>query len=464
MSGGIGRAGKPRYNTVKAAFRAGRSGATLAKMDPIAMTAHTAFLRRLLLLGLLATAPGLAFAQNATAPTTEALFTIENVPVDATAESGTAARDQGLAAGEAEAWRRLLRRIALSEDFEKAASLSPIERERVVRDIAVVDERIAATRYRAGLTVRFRPDAARAVLAGRGVQFSDLIGPTTLILPVWRVPETAAPAAERGAVTAPPEPGVPAEGGDADPNAAARAAFLAALPPPGTELLWDDPNPWRQAWETMALPLGLVPLVVPLGDIADVADINVDAAVLGDPVALPAIAQRYGAQNVAVMLAAPQGGTPAMPEALEITVVNHTAGIDLPESTVLAVTAPADADDAAALYAAGVEAAALDLAERWKRQNTFGVDSAGALDISAAIERLEEWAEIRRRLDAVPLVAEAVPSRLALGEVRFTLRFRGDERQLALALSRQGLMLSPPAPNAAEALYRLRLGAAVAPL
>lgn len=414
----------------------------------------------LVFLGFLTLLPGRTTAQNATEPNVDTLFTVENVSIDATAESGTAARDAAIATGQQEAWRRLLRRLALAEDFAKAETLSPIELEQVIRDIALANERTASTRYRADLSVRFRPQAARGVMGGRGVQFSDLIGPTTLILPVWRAPEAPLPPTgdpSLGGEVAPPAATPPALSGPASP--------AVPLPPPGTELLWDDPNPWRRAWETAQLPLGLLPLIVPLGDIADVADITVDAAVLGDPTAFPAIAQRYGAQNVAVLLAVPQGGTPSLPERLEITVVNHTAGVDLPETATVTVAAAAGAADAAALYLQGVEAAAQQLAENWKRQNAFGAAAAGTLPISVAIDRLEQWAEIRKRLEAVPLVTGAVPSRMALGEVRFTLNFRGDARQLALALSRQGLVLTPPPPDVSEPLYQLRLlASAAAPL
>lgn len=418
------------------------------------MTVRASLLRLLALFFMTVLSGGVA-AQNATAPTTDGLFTVENVKIDQTAESGTAARDAAIAAGQREAWRVLVRRLGLAEDFAKAETLSPIELEQVIRDISLADERTASTRYRADLTVRFRPQAARALLGGRGVQFSDLIGPTTLILAVWRVPETttATPAVETPVPgTQPPPPETP--------------AFPALpLPPAGTELLWDDPNPWRLAWERARLPVTLVPMIVPLGDISDVADITADAASLGDPIAIPTIARRYGAQNVAVMLAVPQGGTPDMPERLEITLINHTAGIDLPESVTLTVVPPPGATDAAAVYAAAVDEAALQLSERWKQQNAFGGSAAGALQMTTPIARLEQWAEIRKRLDAVPLVTETVPSRLAIGEVRFTLKFRGDERQLALALSRQGLVLTPPAPDAPEKLHQLGvLAAASGPL
>lgn len=363
-------------------------------------------------------AAGESPAQNMSQPTADTLFTVEAVPIDATAESGTAARDRALAQGQAEAWRRLAARLSPAEDAARVGGLSGFELEQVIRDIEVLNERTASTRYRADLSVRFRPQAVRNLMAARGARISDLIGPTTLILPVWRGPDK--------------------------------------------ERLWDDPNPWRRAWEAARLPVTLVPMVVPLGDVADVGDIGADAALLGEPSAFPGIAARYSAQNVAVITATPVGGTSEMPAQIDLTIVNHTVGMDEAESATRSVVATAETADAAALYAKAVEAAAAQLGENWKRANAFGASAGGTIAAVASVERIEQWAELRKRLDAVPTVTETVTSRVAIGEVRFTLKYRGDQRQLALALSRQGLVLTPPAADAPEPLSTLRLSAGAA--
>ena len=157
----------------------------------------------LLVFAILAAFP--AAAQNVTRPTPEALFTVEGVTVDATAESGTAARDRALGEGQAAAWAGLVARLAPAEDAARLEGLSAVELEQVIRDIEVMNERTAATRYRADLSVRFRPQAVRSLMAARGARFSDLIGPATLILPVWRAP--GEPALDPLAPAVPPVPG-----------------------------------------------------------------------------------------------------------------------------------------------------------------------------------------------------------------------------------------------------------------
>ena len=55
----------------------------------------------------------------------------------------------------------------------------------------------------------------------------------------------------------------------------------------GAPMLWDDPNPWREAWSATSAATGLVPLVMPYGDLEDVQAIDADAAVDGRRRAAP---------------------------------------------------------------------------------------------------------------------------------------------------------------------------------
>src|SRR5690606_41822624 len=60
-------------------------------------------------------------------------------------------------------------------------------------------------------------------------------------------------------------------------------------------LLWDDPNPWRDAWTRVALGQALVPVIVPLADAADLVGISAEQAAAGERERLSAMARRYGA-------------------------------------------------------------------------------------------------------------------------------------------------------------------------
>ena len=69
----------------------------------------------------------------------------------------------------------------------------------------------------------------------------------------------------------------------------------------GAILLWDDPNPWRSAWETRDADDGSpVPLILPRGDRGDIFAIGATQVLSGDVNRLGAIARRYGVEDVLV--------------------------------------------------------------------------------------------------------------------------------------------------------------------
>ncbi|WP_202614861.1 hypothetical protein [Elioraea sp. Yellowstone] len=92
-------------------------------------------------------------------------FVVRDVAVEASAATPIAAREAAHLQGFREAWRRLLE----SEAPDRAAALAALpdaELARLVEGFEVAEERVTATRYGATMTVIFRPDPVRALLAG----------------------------------------------------------------------------------------------------------------------------------------------------------------------------------------------------------------------------------------------------------------------------------------------------------
>ena len=70
----------------------------------------------------------------------------------------------------------------------------------------------------------------------------------------------------------------------------------------GALLLWDDPNPWRTAWQERPSEAGgLVPTVLPMGDLADMRTIGAEQAIEGDTQRLEEVATKYGAGDLVVV-------------------------------------------------------------------------------------------------------------------------------------------------------------------
>ena len=152
--------------------------------------------------------------------------------------------------GQIEGLRRLLRRLTPAAEHDRLPAVGAAEIQRYVQNFEISDERVASNRYLAQLTVRYDPDAVRTLLQGEGLSYAETVSEPLVVLPVYQVP--------------------------------------------GGPRLWPEDNPWWQAWAENLDPERLLRLVLPLGDLEDMATVTADGAVAGDAAALEALARRYG--------------------------------------------------------------------------------------------------------------------------------------------------------------------------
>ena len=187
------------------------------------------------------------------------VFLVRDVQLDETAISASAARSIALEKGQIEAARRLFAR--LTRDLH-AASVEVVDAQTIralVSSLQIGDEKTSDVRYLAKLTVAFNPDAVRRFLRFADVPFAELKSRPVLVIPV--------------------------------------------LQQSGQYVLWEDPNPWREAWRNHPDSFGLVPVVSPVGDLSDYAGLSAEQAVDADVGALNEAAARYGAGSAVVAIA-----------------------------------------------------------------------------------------------------------------------------------------------------------------
>lgn len=335
------------------------------------------------------------------------VFTVTDVRVDATAETAAAARETALAEGQRRALGRLLERLTLRADHARLPALEPSQIAALVRNFEVEEEKTSPVRYLARLTVRFKPGAVRGLLRSHGVPFAETLSKPVLVLPVYDM-----------------------------------AGALA---------LWDDRNPWRTAWARQPKRDGLVPLVAPLGDLADIADIGAEQAVRGDDARIAAIARRYGAADALVALARLRTVPLTNLPVLEVSVSRF--GAVAQEETIVETFTAASPEGSEELLARAAEAVAVAVEENWKRDNLLRFDREGELAVAVPIEGLEDWLEVKRRLERVAFIRRSDLVYLSRGEARARLRFIGEQEQLTLALAQSDLVLSRGATS-----WILRLG------
>ena len=187
------------------------------------------------------------------------VFEVRNVVIDVTDESASLARKKALTLASSIAFQRLLERLTLIKDRERLPRLDQDEIAGFVISFDVADEKTASKRYLAKLSYKFKRDDVRNLLKDFNLQFAETLSKPVLVLPVYQSA--------------------------------------------GTIALWDDPNPWRMAWARAAEFEGMVPLVRPAGDLADVGSIGPEQAIQGDRQRLQAIADRYETGDVIVAYA-----------------------------------------------------------------------------------------------------------------------------------------------------------------
>ncbi|MXY39920.1 MAG: DUF2066 domain-containing protein [Rhodospirillaceae bacterium] len=378
---------------------------------------------------LLATAPaaGPAAAE-------ESIFWVRDVPAKGKGKTaGDARRDSALNSASA-ALDRLLRRLTSARDHEFLPPVPPEQARAMVRGLEVVRAKRRKIKdgrsFDGALSYLFRPGTVGAFLKSEGIAWSSRRSDPVLVLPVWRD--------ESGAI------------------------------------LWDDPNPWRDAWLSAEREPGLVPVVLPEGNLKDLQTIDAAQASERDAERLTAIAGAYGAKQVLIAVAAAGSadageGTPeAAPEDGEEGTEERAgesgeagAGEQAEEGgekqiedgglTVVAALfnlRSGDIEELEPITAAGATAmadaaAALDawLQERWKDRVIVPDGPVATTRVVLRFDDLAAWVRVCENLVAAPSVTGHRVIAFSRGEARLALTHRGNADDLAVRLPAFGLLL-----------------------
>lgn len=353
------------------------------------------------------------------------IYTVRGVPVDATADSPSAAREKALSEGRRLAFERLVARLVPSIVVPTVGLPADGALADLSLGFEVEEERTSAVRYLGRMTFAFDPGRVRSLLMARGVRFAETRSLPVLVIPV--------------------------------------------LDSGGGRLLWEETNPFRAAWSDIVIQPGLVPFVVPYGDIADVRDLTTAQAVAGDAQALGRIAERYGARDAVVVEAKPRAGG-----AVEISVqrVGPTGSGTVEIETVLAAAAAeaataldATAPDAtvgssdgqtpvspvtavdvdAGRYAAAVSRTIEMVEDAWKENNLIRGGLESRVTATVPIDSMRRWLSIREGLEKTLIVSRFDVVQLSRQEALVDLWVNGDAEQLRVALEQRNLRLVPGA-------------------
>jgi hypothetical protein len=335
------------------------------------------------------------------------------VKVDATADSAAAARELARIDGQRRALGLVVDRLSGSSDNPKLAKLDDKAITDMVESFEVANERMSAVRYIADYTFHFRSSKLRRLV---------------------RVAETP-PAEGGGKPTLPEGSGKPT----VSESSSKPMVVLPVYKDSTTTALWDDPNPWREAWAQRSGDAGAVRVTVPLGDASDLAAIDAGRAESGRSDALAAIAQRNGGDDAIVALATArhQGDKLA---GLDLSVKWYRSGrlSDTQANSVDALPGESEGDllrRAADTIAAGIAGGA--------RKNP---GQQAILAASVPISSLSDWVMVRDRLASAAAVRRVDLLSLSRQEAKIQIRYVGSAEQLKSSLAEVDLGLGGTDP------------------
>ncbi len=331
------------------------------------------------------------------------------VAVDATADTVAQARDMARTDGQRRALAAVAERLAAGSKGVRLPKLDDKAITDLVLSFEVANERMSAVRYAADYTVHFRPEEIRRVLGVSG-------------------PGIAAPGN--------PTPGNPAPVASGDSGKP--LVLIPVYQSAGQARLWDDPNPWLQAWEQQPAGTGAVRLVVPLGDAGDIAALDADKALAGDGEGLAAIARRNGGEEALVALAAPRG-PPGQPTGVDVTVRRYRDDrlVDSHQEKLTANPGEGESE----LLRRAAAAIVSDIQSGWKNEAVAHDNEEGSLTAILPITDLDDWLRARTRLAKVPAIHKIALMALSREAATIEIGYGGSLDQLKASLAEISLDL-----------------------
>ena len=365
---------------------------------------------------------------------TESVYTVRDIAVDSSAASAAAARSIALAGGQRTAFNRLLRRIVLSEDRVTLPNLDDTMIAQMIDGYEIEKELLSPTRYRANLIVDFNKNQIRKLLRKRKIRFAETRSKDVLVVAVYDTGEGA--------------------------------------------VLWQEPEDWRAAWLARPANEGLVPFILPLGDVMDMGAVSAAEAQSPLREALVRLAQRYGADEIVVAVASlrlsdvpahsgqgTEDGTeegsaepigqsttdeselsasrrvrgPVEGAILQLTV--HRVGV-AGEHSASELLRGAPAESKADLLARAVGRVIAQVEGGWKQANILRFGRENKLRIIVPLAGLSDWVDMRRRLSELAVVLTVDLAALSRDQAEVLLHYLGETEQLMLGLEQSDLALN----------------------
>jgi hypothetical protein len=308
----------------------------------------------------------------------DALYTVQNVPVDAGGASSTEALNAALNQGRARAFQILFRRLTRQADWARQPPLDSAALLRLSRGYTIANERRSTTRYVADVTYMFNPNAVGQALRAANIAFARTAARPILVIPM--------------------SPGV------------GRGPWASALTAPGVQGT-------------------TVPFTVSGADSdAELSGLNFETATYND---VAAVAARYKVTEVALVQAVYANGKMTVNiRRLGLGETPARVSVDVPMVQTVSTT-----------YPSAAQAAVRTIEDTWKSRSAVDFSQRGRLTVDVRIASLAQWGELQNQIAAISTVTGTTVTAMTVGYARISLSYVGGAEQLREAFANAGLSL-----------------------
>ena len=322
-----------------------------------------------------------------------ALYRVADVIADVTAASAPVAREHAIMQAQRLAFATLLERLGAADPVAKANDEALAA---LVQAFEIQKEHASGLRYTGTFAVQFKPAAVKQWLDGVGVRYSEERAKPVVVLPL--------------------------------------------LKSGGKTVLWEDLTPWRASWMDGVKGAGLVPLVVPAGELDDIALISTPEAVSGKTEAMQALMQKYEAGGVLVAIFEEgNAATDTKGEAIIETRHYSEEGSPVePKQTKISWATASQRQDATD---STIKSLVKQEETIWRKDNKVPTGEVTRLPVDVAVPTLAAFSQTQAKLSKVPSIASAQVISMTRGMVHIELAFRGDILAVQNELREHGLLL-----------------------
>jgi len=324
----------------------------------------------------------LATALPADAQEEAAAYRVADVVADVTAASAAVAREQAIMQAQRLAFQTLLERLGATAQQAKASDDALAA---LVQAFEIKKEHAAGLRYVGSFSVQFKPQAVRQWLDALGVGYTENRARPFVVLPVMK--------------------------------SATRT------------VMWEDRTPWHDAWAQSDNNAGLVPFIVPTGDLGDIALISPAEALAGKAESLAALMEKYQASGVVVALWETQGGEGDEKGAAEGTMrLYDETGAGVETTTATAPSGRLEwlsATQRDAAMAKTVKTQKESVESHWRASNDIPSGHAVRLPVDVAVPTLAAWTRVQKKILSLSGVSAAQVVSMTRGLVHIELAYKG---------------------------------------